>query len=210
MSEKERPRDRPVHKKPIKGPYITTETGNVISRKSRLEGTSHIILTGRVVIQPEVILRGDLCPPADAAKPNTPRTSITIGKYTYLSHGVTLQPASRSHPTAAEVVYIPLRIGEHVFIGARSVVSAASVGSYVYIGEDVTIGNACIVADRVKILDGTVMPAAMQVPSGVVVGGKPGRIVGEVGDGWGVGSGTVGEGEWIEGGDLRELIRSVK
>ena len=50
----------------------------------------------------------------------------------------------------------------------------------------------------------------MQVPSGVVVGGKPGRIVGEVGDGWGIGSGTVGEGEWIEGGDLRELIRSVK
>lgn len=88
---------------------------------------------------------------------------------------------------------------------------AASVGDHVFIGNDVVVGNACVIAERVKVLDDCVMPPAMQVPSGVVVGGTPARILGEVGDGWGVAaSGTLGEGEWLEGGDLRALIRSVK
>lgn len=32
-----------------------------------------------------------------------------------------------------------MRIGDHVFIGENSVVSAADVGSYVYIGKNVVI-----------------------------------------------------------------------
>lgn len=97
-------------------------------------------------------------------------------------------------------------------MGPNTFISAASIGSYVYIGADVVIGNACIVADRVKILDGAVMPEAMQVPTGSVVGGVPARVLGEVGEGWGLESGTVGEewGGWIEGGELKELIRSVQ
>jgi len=190
---------------------ILKDTGNIISRKSRLEGTPHIILSGRVVLQPNTILRGDLCPPADPAKPSSTRTAITIGKYSYLSEGSTLHPPSRISPTTGALVNIPLRIGEHVFIGERCVIMAASVGDHVFIGNDVVVGNACIIAERVKVLDGCVMPAAMQVPSGVVVGGTPARILGEVGDGWGVAAaGTLADGEWIEGGDLRALIRSVK
>lgn len=88
---------------------------------------------------------------------------------------------------------------------------AASIGDHVWIGSDVVVGNACVIAERVKVLDGCVMPPAMQVPSGVVVGGKPARILGEVGDGWGFAApGTLGEAEWVEGGDLRPLIRSVR
>jgi dynactin-5 len=210
MAETERRPGRTQTKPVKKGPYIQTETGNIISRKSRLEGTPHIVLSGRVVLQPGAVLRGDLAPPIDPSKPTAPRTSISIGKYTYVAHGAEIHPPSRVLPSSGELVNIPLRIGEHVHIGERSKISAASIGSYVYIGEDVTVGNACIIADRVKVLDGAVLSAAMQVPSGMVVGGKPARILGEVGDGWGVGSGTVEEGEWIEGGDLKELIRSVK
>lgn len=54
----------------------------------------------------------------------------------------------------------------------------------------------------------------MVVPAGSIVGGKPGRVIGEVGEGWGVSSGAVGgpggEGGWVEGGELRELVRSIR
>lgn len=68
----------------------------------------------------------------------------------------------------------------------------------------------------------------MVIPSGSVVGGRPARVIGEVGEGWGVsgGGGSVGssggagagglgvggggEKNWVEGGDLRELVRSIK
>lgn len=49
----------------------------------------------------------------------------------------------------------------------------------------------------------------MIIPPGSVVGGRPGRVIDEVGEGWGAGSGGPGE-EWVEGGDLRELVRSIK
>lgn len=65
-----------------------------------------------------------------------------------------------------------------------------------------------MIKDGCKILPNTVVPPNMVVPAGTVVAGQPGQIIGEVGEGWGVGSGD-GEG-WVEGGDLRELVRSIK
>ena len=54
------------------------------------------------------------------------------------------------------------------------------------------------------------MPPHMIIPPGSVVAGRPARIVGEVGEGWGMQLGG-GEGEeWVEGGDLRPLVRSIK
>lgn len=62
----------------------------------------------------------------------------------------------------------------------------------------------------------------MVIASGSVVGGQPARVVGDVGEGWGVSAGGSGGGggsglslgggedKWIEGGDLRELVRSIK
>jgi len=66
-----------------------------------------------------------------------------------------------------------------------------------------------MIKENCKILPGTVVPPAMIVPPGSVVAGNPARIVGEVGEGWGQGGGGEGE-EWIEGGDLRALVRSIK
>ena len=65
----------------------------------------------------------------------------------------------------------------------------------------------CIIRENVRILPDSVVPANMVVPPGVVVAGRPARIVGEVGEGFGV-DGT-GEG-YVEGGDLREVVRGIK
>lgn len=37
------------------------------------------------------------------------------------------------------VAFFPLNIGDHVFIGEGSILSAASIGSFVFIGKNVVI-----------------------------------------------------------------------
>lgn len=39
----------------------------------------------------------------------------------------------------SRVAFFPLTIGDHVFVGERSIVNASVVGSYVYIGKNVVI-----------------------------------------------------------------------
>jgi dynactin-5 len=168
----------------------------------------------------DTVLRGDLARPrtessssttatstsssaAAASKPSS--TAISIGKNTIIAPSTLLRPPSRlSRGTHAPY---PLKIGDNVLIGPRCTIQAAHVASHVHVGADVVLGPFCVVRENVRVLDGAVVPAGMVVPPGVVVGGCPARIVGEVGEGWGVGG--VGEG-WVEGGDLREVVRAVR
>lgn len=89
-----------------------------------------------------------------------------------------------------------------MFIGEGCVIEAASVGDHVVVGKGAVVGRMAILKDGSKVLEGAVVPGGMVVPSGCVVGGVPARVVGVVGDGWGVGEGS-------EGGGLRELWRGV-
>ena len=88
-----------------------------------------------------------------------------------------------------------------MFVGERAVVEAASVGNHVHIGKEAVIGGMAILKDFAVVLDGAVVPASMVVPSWCVVGGRPARIVGEVGEGYGV--------EGADGGLARERYRLV-
>ncbi|KAG5208091.1 Dynactin subunit [Trichophyton interdigitale] len=198
--------------KAIKGEYIETDTGNKVSRRNQVHGTQHIILGGKTVIQADVCIRGDLYrqqPATPAAAPsgatgsktaaNTPSIAVTIGRYTYLSRSCLLRPPSRLHRGVHS--YYPLKMGDHVFVGENSVVEAATVGNHVHIGRDVVVGSMAILKDYVVVLDGAVVPAGMVVPSWSVVGGAPARVVGEVGEGYGV--------EGAEGGMARERYRLV-
>lgn len=51
-----------------------------------------------------------------------------------------------------------------------------------------------IIKDNVKVLDHTVLPAGSVWSSGGIVAGRPGRVVGELGDGWGSGGVEGGPG----------------
>lgn len=124
------------------------------------------------------------------------------------------------------MAYYPMRIGDNVFIGMKgrktysihkrsrysgpnAFVSSIAISSHVYIGANAVLSPFCIIKENCKILPGTVVPPNMVIPAGSIVAGKPGRVIGEVGEGWGVSGGGVGE-MWVEGGDLRELVRSIK
>ncbi|KAI9644100.1 hypothetical protein NHQ30_007452 [Ciborinia camelliae] len=166
-----------MSRKVPKGEYIETDTGNKVSRRSQIIGTTNIILGGKTVIQAEVIIRGDLLrtiPPGEKA--GSP-VAVAIGR---------------------TFSYFPLKIGDHVFVGSGSIIEAAMLGNHVHIGANSVVGKFVIVKDFVKILEGTVVPPGMVIPSFSVVGGVPGRVVGE-----------VAEGE-IEGMDLREIYRGIR
>lgn len=75
------------------------------------------------------------------------------------------------------------------------------MGNHVHIGKEVVLGGMAILKDFAVVLDGAVVPAGMVVPSWCVVGGRPARILGEVGEGYGV--------EGAEGGLARERYRLV-
>ena len=59
------------------------------------------------------------------------------------------------------------------------------------------VGKFAIIKDYVRILDGSVVPPIMVIPSFSVVAGRPARVVGE-----------IAEGE-VDGMDLREVYRAV-
>ncbi|EON63930.1 hypothetical protein W97_03158 [Coniosporium apollinis CBS 100218] len=190
-----------------------TDTGNKISRRAQITGTANITLGGKTVIQSDVVLRGDLhrLPQRkeDGTMERTP-TAISIGRYTVISSGCVLRPPGRN--SGGTWRYYGMKVGDNVFVGPNTILSSASISSHVHIGASCTLGDFSIINSNVKILPGTVVPALMVVPPGVVLGGQPARVVGELGEGWGGGGNGVGGGEeaWTEGGELRELVRAIR
>ncbi|KAM3418357.1 hypothetical protein BST61_g4356 [Cercospora zeina] len=195
-----------------KSEYITTDTGNKISRRSAIEGKQNIMLGGKSVVMAGVHMRGDLHliekPPAEGEKPRAPRTAISIGKASIISTNCILHPPMRLHH--GEMTFYPMRIGDNVFIGAETHVSSAMISSHVHVGENCVLGSFSMLKESCKVLPNTVVPPNMIVPPGCIVAGRPARIIGEVGDGWGQPIGG-GEGEeLVEGGDLRPLVRKIE
>ncbi|KAL1844206.1 hypothetical protein VTJ49DRAFT_3862 [Mycothermus thermophilus] len=170
-----------------RGEYIETDTGNKVARKATLVGTQHIMLGGKTVIQPDAMIRGDLVrtihPSSQSGGNAAPQnnTAISIGRYCFLSRNCCLRPPGRFYKGA--FTYMPLRMGDHVFVGPGAVVQAASVGSHVHIGAGCVIGEFAIIKDYVRILDGTVVPPNMVIPSFSIVAGQPARVIGEVPEG---------------------------
>ncbi|KAI1336082.1 trimeric LpxA-like protein [Xylariaceae sp. FL0016] len=174
-----------MSRRQVKGEYIETDTGNKVARKAVLVGTQHIMLGGKTVIMAGAMIRGDLARSAPSSSGSAPgaggNTSVAIGRYCFLSKGCCLRPPGRIYK--GSFTYLPLRLGDHVFVGEGSVVQAATIGSHVHIGARVTIGEFAIVKDYVRILDGAVVAPNTVIPSLSVVAGQPARVVGEVPEG---------------------------
>ncbi|KAK3186851.1 hypothetical protein K4F52_004295 [Lecanicillium sp. MT-2017a] len=173
-----------MSRRPAKGDYIETDTGNKVARKAILVGTQNIVLGGKTVIQSEVMIRGDLVRTAassSSSSSSSSHTAVAIGRYCFLSRAVLLRPPGRMYK--GSYTYMPLRLGDHVFIGQNSIVQAATVGNHVSIGRDCSIGEFAIIKDYVKVLDGTVVPPFAVIPSFSIVAGQPGRVVGEIPEG---------------------------
>ncbi|KAK1756791.1 putative dynactin subunit 5 protein [Echria macrotheca] len=174
-----------MSRRPPKGEYIETDTGNKVARKATLVGTQNIMLGGKTVIQPEVMIRGDLArsvpPTSSSGGAPANNTAVAIGRYCFLSRGCVLRPAGRLYKGV--FTYMPLRMNDHVFVGPGSVIQAASIGSHVHIGARVVVGELAIIKDYVRILDDSIVPPNMVIPSFSIVAGQPARVIGEVPEG---------------------------
>ncbi|CAK7200104.1 hypothetical protein SEUCBS139899_002793 [Sporothrix eucalyptigena] len=188
-----------MSRRAVKGEYIETDTGNKVSRKATLVGTQNIILGGKSVIQQDVMIRGDLVRslPASSSSGGSSgsNTAISIGRYCFLSKGCCLRPPGRLWKGVFS--HMPLRMGDHVFVGTNTTIMAASIGSHVHVGANVVVGDFAIIKDYVRVLDGTVIPPNMVIASFSIVAGQPARVVGELPEG-----GT-------EAFELRDLYKTV-
>lgn len=91
-------------------------------------------------------------------------------------------------------------------IGPSCTISAISIASHVHIGANTIMHPFVMIKENVKVLPNTVIPAHMVIPSGSVVGGQPARVVGEVGEGWGVSGGGTGGGLGVGGGGQQNWV----
>ncbi len=72
------------------------------------------------------------------------------------------------------VAFVPVHIGDYVYMGEDSVVIAAQIGSYVHIGRNCVVGRRSILKDACAIADDAVLAADTVVPPFAVMAGSPG------------------------------------
>ncbi|TFL07020.1 dynactin, subunit p25 [Pterulicium gracile] len=153
-----------------KAEYIETDTGNKVSRRATISGPQNIILGGKTIICTGAIIRGDLrrVGPGHAVV-------ISLGRYCLIGEGCVLRPPYKTYRGTFN--YYPMKVGDHVHIGANSVVEAAAIGNHVEIGKNCVIGKFTMIKDCAKIADNTVIPPNTVIPALSSFSGSPGHFV---------------------------------
>lgn len=100
-NRKSRPPASGAPRRPLSRRRPPQDTGNKVSRKATLVGTQNIMLGGKSVIQPEVMIRGDLVRSQPSSSSgsgsgaSTSNTAVAMGRYCFLSRGALLRPPGR-------------------------------------------------------------------------------------------------------------------
>jgi dynactin 5 len=155
-----------------KDDYITTMTGNFISRQATLISPKNVEIKGRTIIQNSVVLDAS-APETDGSNLKNAMIRIT-GRYCYIGSHTTILPppvvGCRELNKTDHVNTIPVTIGSHTIIygGTSSdcpcVIHAAAIGSYCCIGHDVFIQERVIIKDCCVIAPHTYIPADTVIP----------------------------------------------
>ncbi|KAE9400637.1 dynactin subunit P25, partial [Gymnopus androsaceus JB14] len=150
--------------------FIETDTGNKVSRRATIAGPQNIILGGKTIISSGAIIRGDLrrSGPGHAVV-------ISLGRYCLVGEGCVLRPPYKTYRGAFN--YYPMKVGDHVHIGAGSIIEAATIGNHVEIGKNCVIGKFTIIKDCAKVADNTIVPPNTVIPALSLFAGSPGHFV---------------------------------
>ncbi|KEI37454.1 uncharacterized protein L969DRAFT_96533 [Mixia osmundae IAM 14324] len=153
--------------------YIETDTGNKVSKRSTICGSSNIVLGGKTIIQQGSIIRGDL-----RRQGAGNAVVVAIGRYCLLGENAVIRPPYKTYKGSFS--YYPQKLGDFVTIGANTILEAAQVGSLVEIGKNCIIGRFVVIKDGARIEDDTVVPPGTTIPSLSVYAGSPARLVAEL------------------------------
>jgi carbonic anhydrase/acetyltransferase-like protein (isoleucine patch superfamily) len=93
--------------------------------------------------------------------------SIRIGPYTNIQDNCVVHVFKALHPTI---------VADHVTVGHSVTLHGCRIGSWCLIGMGATILNGATLGDECIVAAGTVIPEGMQVPSGSLVMGLPGKV----------------------------------
>ncbi|CAD6184598.1 unnamed protein product [Caenorhabditis auriculariae] len=149
--------------------YVETASGNKICKKNTIAsntifGTQNIIISGKTIIQKDVILRGDLA-------------VIRIGRYCIVQRGTIIRPSLKQF--VRKPTMFPVTIGDSVFVEEECVINAAYIGSFVHVGARSVLGRACTIKECCRVLPDSVVSADAVFPPFSTIGGNPARIVGQ-------------------------------
>ena len=118
---------------------------------------------------------------------------VEIGDNCYIGHGAILRGDYGSieidSGTAVEegvVMHAPpndiCRVGKKVTIGHGAIIHSSSIGDFVVIGMGAIVSIYAEVGEEAIVAEGSVVKMRQKVPSGVVVGGNPAKIVRKITD----------------------------
>ncbi|KHJ44996.1 bacterial transferase hexapeptide repeat protein [Trichuris suis] len=142
--------------------YIETSSGNIISRASQLFGSQHIVLKGRTILRHGTCIRGDL-------------GHVYVDRHCVVSEGVILRPPLKAFSKGT--AFLPMKIGEYVYIGENSIVCSAQIGSCVHIGKNCVLSRCSILRDCCYIADDSVVSPDTVVPPFAIMKGNPGNVL---------------------------------
>lgn len=123
------------------------------------------MLNGKTIIQSNCIIRGDLA-------------NVKIGRHCVIGSESIIRPPFKSFLKG--YAFFQMTIGDHVYIGEKSVINASGIGSYVHIGKNCVIGRHSVLKSCCAIEDNTILPPGTIVPCFSIVSGSPGLVTGEL------------------------------
>mmetsp|Transcript_26885 Transcript_26885/g.79234 ORF Transcript_26885/g.79234 Transcript_26885/m.79234 type:complete len:186 (-) Transcript_26885:256-813(-) len=147
---------------PSTADFFTTASRNHISKKSILHGSQNIHCAGRCVIQPGVVIHGEVAP-------------VRIGRGCVIGSNTKLEPSVKV--VQGTHIAIPMTIGDFVMIGEGADVQAASIGSRVQIGSGATLCPGVIVKDGVLIPDRALVPPECVIAPLMRASGRPASML---------------------------------
>ncbi|KAI3383140.1 hypothetical protein SNEBB_005236 [Seison nebaliae] len=143
--------------------YISTGSGNTVSRKTLFSGSQNISVLGKTIIREDCIFRGDFGP-------------INLGRYVIIGKGSVIRGPYKKYLQG--LTFLQVTIGDHVIFEDNVVSSAVEIGSYVHIGANSVIGRRSVINECSIIHPNTVIPPETKIPAYSIFAGNPGEQIG--------------------------------